>query len=150
MCSSPCSWLSVAVLFTTVVAVPAAALAQRVSGVLGVSATVLPPIMTTAVNPFLLRLLPNGVARLETTAPFAGAVSLIVMSTVSSSANGFVPVAQPPFLVKPTPRKELLEGTSGSNEAPRWWYDVDLGPRQSRSEANDVTVRITYLIVPGT
>jgi hypothetical protein len=94
----------------------------------------------------------KGVARLETTTPIAGAVSLIVMSTVASSANGFVPVAQPPALVEAAPRREWAEGATPSTEvrASRWGYEVRLGPTPTGPDSNDVAVRITYLIVPGT
>jgi len=146
------SWLSLALILTTLAVAPALAQAQRVSGLLGVSATVLPPIVTLAVELTSFRAGRNGIARLETTTPSAGAVSLIVMSTVSSSGNGFVPVAQAPALVTATHRREWLEAAAPSTDtrAARWRYDVELGPTPSRSEMHDVSVRISYLIVPGT
>jgi hypothetical protein len=119
---------------------------------LGVSATVLPPITTQPAAVISLRMERDGVARLETTTPVAGAVSLIVMRTVSSSANGFVPIAQAPALVKATPRSEWLEAATRSTDprASRWCYEIELGPAPARSESHDVVVRITYLVVPGT
>ena len=131
---------------------PVHALAQSVGGSLSVSATILPPITTPAVKPLSFRVERGGVARLETTSPFAGAVSAIVMSTVSSSANGFTPVAQRPALARATRGTELLEATAVSADSvtSRWRYDVPLDPTADRSAPRDVTVRITYLIVPGT
>ena len=131
---------------------PARALAQSVSGSLAVSATILPPIRTQAVEPLSFHVERNGTGRLETTAPFSGAVSAIVMSTVASSANGFTPVPQRPALVAATPTSEQLEASAASNtdEVARWRYDVPLDASPDRSEPHDVTVHITYLIVPGT
>lgn len=131
---------------------PTVAVAQSVSGTLSVSATILPPIMTPSADPISFRIERNGTARLETTPPTAGTVSLIVMSTVASSANGFIPVAQPPALVRATHGSQQVEATAGSTEhrASRWHYEIPLGEPSDRSEPHDVTVRITYLIVPGT
>jgi hypothetical protein len=131
---------------------PPVALAQSVTGSLSVSATVLPPIMTPAVKPLSFRVERNGMARLETTPPYYGAVSAIVMSTVSSSANGFIPVARPPALVRATRGSELLEATRSAADsvASRWRYDIPLDATPSRTEPHDATVRITFLIVPGT
>jgi hypothetical protein len=74
------------------------------------------------------------------------------MSTVSSSANGFVPVAQAPARVTATFHPERLEAAMQPTDsrASRWRYEVDLGPAPSRSEPRDVSVHINYLIVPGT
>ena len=118
---------------------------------LGVSATVLPPIPTQSMELISFRVDRNGIARLETTTPIAGAVSLIVMSTISSSANAFVPVSQAPALVKATHRTEWLEAATRSTESrASRWYEVDLGSPPVGSEVHDVLVRISYLIVPGT
>jgi hypothetical protein len=116
---------------------------------LGVSATVLPPIIRQAVELVSFRVVRKGIARLETTTPIPGAVSLIVMSTVSSSANGFVPVAQSPALVEAAPRREWAEGAtlSPDAQAARWGYDV---PTPVEPDSDDVSVRIHYIIVPGT
>jgi hypothetical protein len=143
------SWLSLAVLLMMLATNPAVALAQRVGASLGVSATVLPPIIRQAVELGWFRVVRQGIARLETTTPIPGAVSLIVMSSVSSSANGFVPVAQPPALVEAAPRREWGEGATLSPDAraARWGYDV---PTPVEPDSDDVSVRIHYIIVPGT
>jgi hypothetical protein len=131
---------------------PAHALAQSVTGALTASATILPPITTPDVRPLSFRVQHDGIGRLETTSPFAGAVSAIVMSTVSTSANGFTPVPQPPALVSATPRNEQLEDSaeSATGGAAPWRFELSLDAAPDRSEPHDVTVRITYLIVPGT
>jgi hypothetical protein len=146
------AWLSLAVVLATLATTPAVALAQRVGASLGVSATVLPPIIRQAVELVSFRVVRKGIARLETTTPIPGAVSLIVMSTVSSSANGFVPVAQPPALVEAASRRDWAEGATLSPDAraPRWGYEIQLARTPVGSDSNDVAVRITYLIVPGT
>jgi hypothetical protein len=146
------SSLRLTVILSTLAMGPAVAPAQRASGSLGVSAMVLPPVMMQPAGLTSFRVESDGTARLETTAPIAGAASLIVMSTVSSSANGFVPVALPPARVRAMPRKEWLEGATRPTAAPaaRWHYDVDLGTPPVRSGSQDVSVRISYLIVPGT
>ena len=136
---------------TTHAFIPADALAQTVSGSLSVSATILPPVTTPAVKPLSFHVERDGTARLETTSPFAGAVSAIVMSTVASSANGFVPVAQRPVLVGATPSSRQLEASAASAAAaPRWRYAIPLDAPADRTATRDVTVRITYLVVPGT
>jgi hypothetical protein len=142
----------VAAICATQVVAPAVAPAQSVSGSLSVSATVLPPIMTPAVKPLSFRVERNGMARLETTPPFTGAVSAIVMSTIASSANGFIPVAQAPALVRATRGSALLEATreAADSVASRWRYEIPLDAPTGRTEPHDVTVRITYLVVPGT
>lgn len=105
-----------------------------------------------AVKPVSFRVERNGVAQLETTPPYYGAVSAIVMSTVSSSANGFIPVARPPALVKATRGNALFEATRSAADsvASRWRYEIPLDATPGRTEPHDVIVRITYLIVPGT
>ena len=121
------------------------------SGALTATATILPPITTPAVKPLSFRVEQNGTARLETTTPFAGAVSAIVMSTVSSSANGFTPVPQRPAVVSATPSGDQLEDSTGATSAASpWRYELPLDARSDQSEPHDVTVHITYLIVPGT
>ena len=141
-----------AVVLTTLAMAPTVAPAQRANGSLGVSATVLPPIMTRPAELTSFQVERDGTARLETTAPGAGAVSLIVMATVSSSANGFVPVAQPPVRVKAMSRTQRLDRAASSAEASdaHWRYEVELGSPPVGSESQDVSVRISYLIVPGT
>jgi hypothetical protein len=131
---------------------PEHALAQTVSGAMTASATILPPITTPAVKPLSFRVERDGTARLETTTPFAGAVSAIVMSTVASSANGFTPIPQRPALVSATPDSELLDSSPESTVAAtsRWRYEVPLDASPDRATPHDVTVHITYLIVPGT
>ena len=150
--SSASAWLSLAAILTVLGTGPTILSAQQVSGALGVSLTVLPPVSTQPVELSSFRVERNGIAQMETTAPVAGPVSVIVMSTVSSSANGFVPVARAPALVNARRRTEWLEATTRPTDSrvPGLRYEVDLSPRPFRTESHDVSVRITYLVVPGT
>ena len=75
--------ISLAMILTSLSLAPARTDGQSVSGALGVSVNVLPPIMTQGVELIAFGVERNGIARLETTSPIAGAVSLIVMTTVS-------------------------------------------------------------------
>ena len=130
---------------------PATARAQRVSGTLGVAATILPPDRSQAPQLVSLSLASTGVARVETAPPVAGAVSQIVMVTVSSPTNSFAPIVHAPVLVMATSGAEGANvATSETSPAQRQEYSVDLGPPSALSSADSVSVRITYLIVPGT
>jgi len=131
---------------------PPAAPAQGVSSAMAVSATVLPPIGTQTLRGVSFSVARNGIGRLEAPAPIAGAVSQIVMVTVSTSTNGFVPIAQAPVWVMATRRGNEFEITARSRDAPapQVRYEIDLGPAPLGSDPHDVSVRISYLIVPGT
>jgi hypothetical protein len=146
------AWPSLAVILTALATAPAITWAQQISGALGVSLVVLPPVSTQPVDVMSFRVDQDGIARLETTAPIAGSMSAIVMSTVSSSASGFVPQARAPALVNATCRPEWLEATIRPHysRAPQLCHEVDLGPASVRSQSRDVSVRISYLVVPGT
>jgi hypothetical protein len=146
------SWRSLAVIVAALVVAPSILRTQQVSGALGVTLTVLPPVGTRTVELLAFDVERDGVARLETTAPAAGAVSLIVMATVASSADGFVPVAQAPVLVEASHRRPSPGPAPASrrSRAPRMTYRVNLGPRPAGSDTRDASVRISYLVVPGT
>lgn len=146
--------LVLAALLTVLPMARPTARAQNVNGSLAVSATILPPAPSQETRLTAFSVGRDGVARLETTASIAAPVSRIVMWSVSSSANGFVPVTQPPMRIQVTPRPEPEASTSsrGTQEI-RLRFGVDLGEIASAptdSRARDVTVRIHYLIVPGT
>jgi hypothetical protein len=131
--------------------VPATARAQRVSGTLGVAATILPPDGSQAPQLVSVSLAPTGVARVETAPPIAGAVSQIVMVTVSSPTNSFAPIVHAPVLVlAPSAANRSSATTSETSPARRKNYSVDLGLPPDGSSTDSVSVRITYLIVPGT
>ena len=146
------AWPSLVVILTALATAPAITWAQHLSGALGVSLVVQPPAGTQPVNVISFRVGRDGIARLETTSPIVGAVSAIVMSTVSSSANGFVAQARAPALVNATCRAEWLEATirPRDSRAPQLCHELDLGPASRRSQSHDVSVRISYLVVPGT
>src|SRR5688500_8182575 len=100
------SWRSLAAMITALAVAPAIARAQHVNGALGVTLTVLPPVTTQAVEPLAFSVDRSGFARLETTAPVASSVSLIVMATVASSVDGVAPTAQAPVLVEEMRRQK--------------------------------------------
>jgi hypothetical protein len=132
--------------------IPATALAQRVSGTLGVAAIILPPDGSQAPRLISVSLAPTGVARVETASPIAGAVSQIVMVTVSSPTNNFAPIVHPPVLVLAPSAENRSDATTTSETSParRQDYSVDLRLPPDGSGTDSVSVRITYLIVPGT
>jgi hypothetical protein len=140
---------TVSMVFATM---PGTARAQHVSGTLGVAATILPPDRSQAPQLLSVSLTPSGVARVETAAPIAGVVSQIVMVTVSSPTNSFAPIVHPPVLVLATPGENRSGGAVASETTPalRQDYSVDLSPPQGGAGTDSVSVRITYLIVPGT
>jgi len=129
--------------------------AQSVNGAISVSATIMPPIPTHALRLIAFRVERDGIGRLETAAPVAGSVSQIVMWTVSSSANGFAPVEQAPMLIEAAPHgvSPAIGTLSGRTSMVRVHCEVDLGATDGAppgSTSREVTVRISYLIVPGT
>lgn len=132
--------------------IPATARAQRVSGTIGVTATILPPDRSQAPHLVSVSLAPTGVARVETAPPVAGEVSQIVMVTVSSPTNSFAPIVHAPVLVL-APSAGNHSGamtTSETSPARRQDYSVDLGLPPDGAGTDSVSVRITYLIIPGT
>jgi len=134
------------------VAIPAIAPAQSVSGAMAVSARILPPIDTRPPELISFSVARTGIARLETAAPIAGGVSQIVMITISSPTNSFAPLAQPPVLVRATRRNRsaAMTALTDTSTAQRLGFAVDVGRPAADSSAHAVSVRITYLIVPGT
>ena len=146
--------LTLAAMLAVLVLARPAAHAQSVNGSLAVSATILPPVPKQETRLTAFSVGRDGKAQLETTAPVAGPVSQIVMWSVSSSANGFVPVEQPPIRIQGAPATEPKASTSWRGmRATRLRFGVDLGATQGSpvdSSSHDVTVRIHYLIVPGT
>lgn len=139
----------------TVLAIPRpTAHAQNVDGAITVSATILPPVPTQETRVVSFGVTRDGLAQFETTAPIAGAVSQIVMRTVSSSANGFVPVEQAPLRIFGAQRRAwAFVSSSRERRAAPLHYDVDLGAvglSPPDSSSRSVSVRIEYLIVPGT
>jgi hypothetical protein len=143
--------LALATICIVFVTMPVAALAQSVSGAVGVSATILPPDRSQAPRLLSVSLARNGFAHLETTPPAAGAASQIVMVTVSSPTNSFAPLVQAPTLVR------ARAGTDAARAAVvdtirtrRLGYEVPFDRPPADTSAHTVSVRITYLIVPGT
>lgn len=146
--------LVLAASLTVLVMARPTARAQNAHGSLAVSATILPPAPNQETRLTAFSVGRDGVARLETTSSIAAPVSRIVMWSVASSANGFVPVAQPPMRIQATPRPKSGAPTSSrETQEMRLHFGVDLGETASAptdSSRRDVTVRIHYLIVPGT
>jgi hypothetical protein len=119
---------------------------------MGVSLNVLPPVRTQPVDVISFSVARDGRIRLETTAPIAGPVSMIVMSTVSSSTNGFLRVVQASALLNATHRRGRFDARTPPHDprAPRLRYDMELGLAPVRSEPRDISIRITCLVIPGT
>jgi hypothetical protein len=144
----------VAMLAVRLIAAPTAH-AQNVNGSLAVSATILPPAPGQETRLTAFTVGRDGIARMETTTSIAAPVSRIVMWSVSSSANGFVPVTQAPVRIQAAQHRdsEDLASSLGTRQM-RLRFGVDLGGTGSSSPADssvrDVTVRIHYLIVPAT
>jgi hypothetical protein len=139
-------------IFMVLVTVPVVVAAQSVSGAMAVSATVLPPDRSRAPQLISFSVARTGLARLETAAPMAGAVSQIVMVTISSPTNRFAPVRQAPTLVTATHGINRLGATmsSDTSAAQRRAFEIDVGRLTTAENQDTVSVRITYLIVPGT
>ena len=150
--SFPGSWRSLAAMITALVVAPAIARAQHVNGALSATLTVLPPVTTQAVEPLAFSVDRSGFAKLETTAPVASSVSLIVMATVASSVDGVVAAVQAPVLVEEMRPRKASQCPPDSTRAcaPRSSYRVDLGRLSAGSGPHDTTVRIAYLVVSGT
>jgi hypothetical protein len=92
----------------------------------------------------------TGIARLETAAPIAGAVSQIVMMTLSSPTNSFAPVAQAPTLVPARRRSAAVSAPGDPSPATRRRsYEVDVGWPPVGANTRDVSVRVSYLVIPG-
>jgi hypothetical protein len=149
--------LSLAAVLSALAVARPVARAQSVNGSMTVSATILLAPVAPATRLLAFSVESDGKsARLETTAPVAGAVSFIVMRTVSSSANGFLPVAQAPLRVHAATHRQNSPALAPSSRNPRaapLRYEVDLGGTSGPppgSGSRSVTVRIHYVIVPGT
>jgi hypothetical protein len=153
-CSHARRVLTRAAMGMLLVTTPTLAPAQSVSGAMAVSATILPPDETRAPKLISFNVARTGIARVETAAPVAGAVSQIVMVTVSSPTHSFAPVTHKPMLVLGTPRgnRSATDATpSDASPATRQGYDVNVGWQPANGSTPDTaSVRITYLIVPGT
>ena len=125
--------------------------AQNVNGSLAVSATILPPVANQETRLTGFTVGRDGSAQLETTASIAAPVSRIVMWSVSSSANGFAPGAQAPTRIMAAPRQD--SNAADRSREMRLRFGVNLGEPDGApadSSARTVTVRLHYLIVPGT
>jgi hypothetical protein len=143
-------------LLAAMLTVPAAARptarAQNVTGSLTVSATILPPVTREMTRLIAFDVARDGLAHVETTAPVAGPVSQIVMWSVSSSADGFVAVEQPPMLIEAAQRS-AAPAHPWSPQPARLRFVTDVGRTSSTSadaSPRSVIVRIHYLVVPGT
>ena len=143
---------SLSAIVMVLIAMPAVAPAQSVSSGMAVSARILPPVDTRPPRLISVSVARTGLALLETAAPIAGGVSQIVMVTISSPTNSFAPVTQPAALVKATHRNWSGAGTAPSDTSAtqRMGFVVDVGRPPTDSAPHAVSVRITYLIVPGT
>jgi hypothetical protein len=145
-------WRSLAVILAALAVAPMCAHGQSVSGAIAVSATVLPPDRARAPHLISFSVARTGIARFETAAPIAGVVSQIVMVTLSSPTNSFAPAVQAPTLVLATrDGNRVGAATTPSDASPvrRMCYEMDVGRPPVGSNVRAMSVRISYLIVPG-
>ena len=127
--------------------------AQNVHGSLAVSATILPPAPQPETRLSAFSIGRDGVAQLETTSSIAVPVSRIVMWSVASSTNGYVPVMQPPMRIQARRREPGASASSRDSQQMRLRFGIgldDIGLSPTDTATRDVTVRIHYLIVPAT
>jgi hypothetical protein len=137
-------WMTLAGLLAALVLVvgPRRAVAQRVGGSIGVSLTVLQPAGTRAVEVTRFSVARDGTASLRTTAPTTAPVSQLVMTRISSSANGFVSTMQAPA---------LLRGDGAADVAERELsYQLNVGRSSATGAPRDVRLRVEFLTVAGT
>lgn len=145
--------LLLAAMFAVLLVSHPAAHAQNVRGSLPVSATILPPVPRPETRLTMFSIGRDGRAQLQTTSSIAVPVSRIVMWSVSSSTNGFVPVMQPPMRIQARRRESDAPASSPDAQQMRLRFGLDLGDidrSPSDSSTREVTVRIHYLIVPAT
>jgi len=124
------------------VALPWVASAQRADGSIGVSLIILPPDAARTARVTAFHVDRDGMATLRTTAPAAAQASRIVMTRVTSSANGLVPARYEPPLPCATRERECAERELR--------FHVDVGNFSDRAIPRDVELRIEYLVVAGT
>lgn len=149
------AWLSSVTMLAALAAAPPAAHAQHVNGSLSVAATILPPIPAHAARLITLDAHRSGIVRLETAPPRIGSSSQLVVCTMASSATAPASVEEGPPRVETVQRcgsLELAPSRLGGGE-PRMRFELDLGRTVVSSPGSgmrEVTVRVDYLIVPGT
>ena len=132
------SWVLAAALIVATGGAASVGPTQQVTGSIGVSLTILPPVADQPLRVTRVSVSRDGVARFETTAPTSARTSQLLMASVSSSATGFAPEPQPPALV-PASRAES-----------RLRYLVNVGHTDRSVEARPVEVRVQFLMVAGT
>ena len=149
------AWLWSVTMVAALVAPRPAAHAQHVNGSLSVAATILPASPAHPARLIAFDARRNGIARLETAPPRIGTSAQLVTCTMTRSESAPGPVDQGPLLVKTVQRCGSLQlgpsrqGSGGS----RMRIELDLGRSGTSSHGSgtrDVTVRIDYLVVPGT
>jgi hypothetical protein len=149
------AWLSSVTMLAALAAARPAAHAQRANGSLSVAATILPATPAHPARVIALEAGRSGTVRLETAPPRVGASSQLVLCTAASSATASVPVDEGPMLAETVQRcgsLELAPSRLGGGE-PRMRFELDLrrtGVSSRGSGTREVTVRVDFLIVPGT
>ena len=132
------SWSLAAALVAATGGITSVGRTQQVSGSVGASITILPPITTPQPRVTELDIGRDGSTRIETTLPSSAPTSQLVMARISSSATGFTAEPQPATLVLP------------SSNGARLHHLVKVRREVRTPAAQPVQLRVEYLIVPGT
>ena len=131
-------WLLAAALVAATGGVASVGRTQQVSGSIGASLTILPPVAAPQPRVTELDIAPDGVARIETTLPSSTSTSQLVTARISSSTIGFAPEPQPATLVPP------------SSSGARLHHFVKVKREPGTPGTLPVKLRVEYLIVAGT
>ena len=121
---------------------PRVASAQQVTGSIGVALTVLPPVAPQSVRITSLRIGRDGMATLRATVQTTSGASELVMTRLSSSADGLVSVRQLPVVARRPSATDLA--------AREVDYRIDVERAADGAAPRDVQLRLEYLVVAGT
>ncbi len=111
---------------------------QQLSGSIGVSLTILQPVVSQPMRVTSFSIDRAGVARLETTIPASAPTSQLVMTRVTSSTMAVAPDLRSAALVPP------------SDTASRMNLFVNVGRALRVAEPRRLELRVEYLTVAGT
>jgi hypothetical protein len=132
------SWILSAALVAATGGAASVGRTQQVSGSIGVSLTILPPIAGPQPRVTEFDIGRDSVTRIGATLPSSALTSQLVMVFVSSSSTEFTPEPQPSTLVPP------------SSSAVRMLHLVKVKRDRRTPAAQPMALRVEYLIVAGT
>ena len=133
---APCSLLFSTLCFALVGGAPEAG-AQQVAGSVGVSLTVLQPVVTPVVRVTRFAVDPDGVAHVETARASADA-SQLVMMRISCPTTGYSSQVLTPGVVP------------AASPSSRLGYSLKIGRAPRSADTQPVVLRVEYLTVAGT